>query len=191
MAGTGKKNRFLTRSRRSSPLLVAKSSRTRSWRCPFTGRVPNLYFLPRTGGWGGKIQFFFSRPSVVCHRLNNSLCLPWFLPRFLRTGRTGTTTKYSVEIFWIRGIGTKRFTAASGRYKAPISRRLLWKRICFDGVLVRAKKTIRDPRGQFDNLISRSRARGIRSACHVSSFASISPFCRGTLLLPRRLALWR
>lgn len=189
MAGTGKKNRFLTRSR-SSPLLVAKTSRTRSCRCPFPGLVPNLYFLRRTGGWGRGNSIFF-RPSVVCHRLNNSLCLPWFLPRFLRTGRTGTTTKYSVEIFWIQGIETKRFMAASGRYRAPLSRRLLWKRICFNGVLVRVKKTIRDPRGQFDNLISRSRARRIRSASHVSSFASISPFCCGTLLLPRRLALWR
>lgn len=83
-----KKNRFLTWSRPPPRRGVAELEPDDVY-----SRPGNLYFLPRTGGWSGKNSIFSlldPSPSVVCHRLNNSLCLPVF-PSFLGSQWAGIT----------------------------------------------------------------------------------------------------
>lgn len=83
-----KKNRFLTWSRPPPRRGLAELEPDDVY-----SRPGNLYFLPRTGGWSGKNSIFSlldPSPSVVCHRLNNSLCLPVF-PSFLGSQWAGIT----------------------------------------------------------------------------------------------------
>lgn len=113
----GKKNRFLTCSRPppSRGLVEVEPDDVYS-------RPGNLYFLPRTGGWSGKIRFFPS-PSVVCHRLNNSLCLPVF-PSFLASQWAGII--HFVEIFQVLGIDDEIVYGTIARYSF---REFVWRGI--------------------------------------------------------------
>lgn len=81
----GKKNRFLTCSRPPRRGLEPDD-------VYYTDRVICIFYLA-PGDGAGKFDFFDPSSSVVCHRLNNSLCLPVF--PWLEVDRYHILWKYS------------------------------------------------------------------------------------------------
>lgn len=94
MPSNEKKNRSLTRSRRPPRRGVERETDD------VYSRPANLYFLPRTGGWSGKIQFFSARDQLedlAERRLSSFKQFPLFasvFPRFPLVEQVSRLWKY-------------------------------------------------------------------------------------------------